>query len=74
MAQVKNNSREQAMKADLPAEATKAIVGALGSHQAMAKRLLSDEFTRNTFLSVVYELLKSDAGTGLITEARDEDQ
>lgn len=74
MAQVKNNSREQAMKADLPAEATKAIVGALGSHQAMAKRLLSDEVTRNTFLSVVYELLKSDAATGLITEARDEDQ
>lgn len=70
MAQVRNNPMEQAMRADLPAAVTKAIVDALGSHQNMARRLLSDEVTRNLFLTVVYEMLKKDVSTDLLVEAR----
>ncbi|MFU7557022.1 hypothetical protein, partial [Pseudomonas paraeruginosa] len=66
MAQVQNNPMEQAMKADLPIKAIQAIAGAMSSHQAMATKLLSDEATRDVFLTVVYELLKKDAGVELL--------
>ena len=67
---MQNNSREQAMKADLPVKAIQVIAGAMGSHQSMATKLLSDEATRNVFLTVVYELLKKDSGGGLFEQAR----
>jgi type I restriction enzyme R subunit len=70
MDQVQNNTREQAMKADLPMKAIQAIAGAMSSHQTMATQLLSDESTRDLFLTVVYELLKKDAGSGLLEQAR----
>lgn len=70
MAQVRNNPMEQAMRADLPAAVTKAIVEAMGSHQTMAKRLLSDEVTRNLFLTVIYEMLKGDVSSDLLLHAR----
>ncbi len=70
MAQVRNNTMDQAMRADLPGAATKAIVEAMTSHQNMAKRLLSDEVTRKLFLSVVYEMLKNDVSADLFSEAR----
>ena len=34
----------------------------MSSHTSMATKLLSDESTRDVFLTVVYELLKKDAG------------
>ncbi len=70
MAQVQNNTMEQAMKADLPAKTIAAIGEALGSHTSMARKLLSDESTRDVFLTVVYELLKKDAGMALLDSAR----
>ncbi len=70
MAQVQNNPMEQAMKADLPIKAIQAIAGAMSSHQAMATKLLSDEATRDVFLTVVYELLKKDAGAELLHSIR----
>lgn len=70
MAQVKNNSRDQAMKANLPAAAVAAIVGAMNSHQSMATKLLSDESARDLFLAVVYEMLKKDLSGELLTAAR----
>jgi type I restriction enzyme R subunit len=70
MAQVQNNSREQAMKANLPQAAVQAIVGAMTTHQTMATKLLSDEVTRDIFLAVVYELLKQDTAAELLTSAR----
>lgn len=70
MAQVQNNPMEQAMKADLPIKAIQAIAGAMSSHQTMATKLLSDEATRDVFLTVVYELLKKDAGAELLSSAR----
>lgn len=70
MAQVQNNSREQAMKANLPTAAISAIVGAMQTHQSMATRLLSDDLTRKLFLDVVYEMLKKDLGGDLLTAAR----
>ena len=57
MAQVENNTREQALKADLPDAATDAIVEAMGSHEKMATRLLSDEGAREIFLGLLYEML-----------------
>lgn len=43
MAQVQNNSKKQALKADLPDAAIEATVEAKTSHEKMATRLLSDE-------------------------------
>lgn len=70
MAQVKNNDLDQAMKADLPVKAIQAIAGAMSSNTSMATKLLSDEATREVFLTVIYELLKKDAGADLLTSAR----
>ncbi|MDW3688460.1 hypothetical protein RA280_43415 [Cupriavidus sp. CV2] len=70
MAQVQNNSKEQAMKANLPQAAIQAIVGAMTTHQTMATKLLSDEATRDVFLTVVYELLKKDSAGDLFNAAR----
>jgi type I restriction enzyme R subunit len=70
MAQVMNNPLDQAMRADLPGATVTAIVDALGSHQSMATRLLSDEHTRKLFTEIVYAMLKSDAATDLLTEVR----
>lgn len=70
MAQVQNNSKEQAMKANLPSAAITAIVGAMNSHQSMATQLLSDEVTRELFLGVVYAMLKQDVSGDLVAAAR----
>ncbi|MEN9475003.1 MAG: hypothetical protein RIS48_1723, partial [Pseudomonadota bacterium] len=70
MAQVEHNSKEQAMKANLPQAAVQIIVGAMQSHQAMATKLLSDESTRGLFLDVVYDLLKRDSGQDLLHSVR----
>jgi type I restriction enzyme R subunit len=69
MAQVLNNAKDQAMKANLPAAAVQAIVGAMTTHNALATKLLSDEATRVVFLDVVYELLKRDRQGGLFDAA-----
>jgi type I restriction enzyme, R subunit len=71
MAQVHNNTKDQAMRANLPAAAVTAIVGAMNTHQSMATRLLSDEVTRELFLGVVYEMLKNDINSDLFSAARD---
>lgn len=39
----------------------------------MATKLLSDEATRDVFLTVVYELLKRDAGADLLGSIRGQD-
>ena len=72
MAQVKNATREDAMKADLPMAINAAIAGAMLTHQSLATRLLSHEGegTREVFLSVVYEMLKKDLGGDLLTAVR----
>lgn len=70
MAQVENNTKEQAMKANLPVAVVQIIVSAMQSHQSMAQKLLSDESTRGLFLDVVYDLLKRDGGAELLKAAR----
>ena len=64
MAQVQNNTKEQALKADLPDAAIEAIVEAMTSHEKMATRLLSDEGAREIFLGLLYEILKRSDFTG----------
>lgn len=70
MAQVRNNPRDQAMKANLPEAAIRAIFGAMETHKQMAEKLLSDEITRDLFLEVVYEMLKNDASADLLEAVR----
>lgn len=70
MAQVQNNSRDQAMKANLPAAAVAAIVEAMSTHQSMATKLLSDEVTRDMFFGVVYEMLKKDMSGDMLAATR----
>lgn len=60
MAQVENNTKDQAMKANLPAAAVQAIFDAMSTHQTLATRLLSDEGARKVFVDVVYEMLRRD--------------
>jgi len=59
MAQVENNTRDQALKADLPEAATEAIVEALGSHKTIAERLLSDASSQSIFYGLLYDILKN---------------
>jgi type I restriction enzyme R subunit len=59
MDQVRNNSREQALRADLPKAASDAIVEALTSHETIAGRLLSDEQTRKIFEGILYDMLRN---------------
>ncbi|MEW8249743.1 MAG: DEAD/DEAH box helicase family protein [Candidatus Thiodiazotropha sp.] len=68
MAQVLNNTKEQALKADLPDAAIEAIVEAMTSHEKMATRLLSDEGARGIFLGLLYEMLKRSNFSGLTSE------
>ncbi len=42
----------------------------MSCHTSMATKLLSDESTRDVFLTVVYELLKKDSGAGLCDSIR----
>lgn len=42
------------------------IEGAMGSHACMAAKLLNDESTRDVFLTMVYQLLKRNAGADLV--------
>jgi type I restriction enzyme R subunit len=75
MAQVTNNTREQALKADLPQAATNAIAEALESHNSMATRLLSDDGARELFFGLLYEMLKrSDAAAELLSGSRGGDR
>jgi hypothetical protein len=71
MAQVQNNPKDQAMKANLPGAAVQAIVGAMETHKTLATRLLSDQGSRGAFLDVIYELLKrGGAQTGCLGDSR----
>lgn len=73
MAQVQNNPREQAMKADLPQAIIQAITNAFLTHQTIATKLLSDDESRAMFTDVVYQLLRQDQGTDLLLQARETD-
>ncbi|TYO98564.1 type I restriction enzyme R subunit [Geothermobacter ehrlichii] len=68
MAQVQNNSREQALKADLPEAATDAIVEALASHKSIAERLLSDAGAQDLFYGLLYDILKKTDAAKLLQE------
>ena len=42
----------------------------MGSHASMAAKLLNDESTRDVFLTMVYQLLKRDAGADLLEQLK----
>ena len=71
MAQIRNNPKDQALRADLPAAMTNAISGALATHNAIATRLLQDPDSRKLFLDIVYDLLKGDHAQELLRELHD---
>jgi len=73
MAQVQNNTREQALKADLPDAATDAIVEALSSHKSIAERLLSDAGAQSLFYGLLYDILKK-ADSAKLLESINEDK
>jgi type I restriction enzyme, R subunit len=59
VAQVKNNTREQALKGDLPAEAMKAVASAMATHRALARELLQSEQQgrRELLYTLLYDLI-----------------
>ena len=59
MAQVENNTREQAMKGNLPGAVQQAVVRALSSHQKLATQVLkSDRQGMAALTDVIYGLLR----------------
>lgn len=59
VAQVENNTREQAMKGNLPGAVQQAVVRALGSHQKLATQVLkADRQGMATLNDVVYDLMR----------------
>jgi type I restriction enzyme, R subunit len=58
VAQVENNSREQAMKGNLPGAVQQAVVRALTSHQKLASLVLkADRQAMSALTDMIYELL-----------------
>jgi len=59
VAQVRNNTREQALKGDLPNAAMQAIAGAMTSHRTLAKDMLRSEHDgrRELLFGLLYDLL-----------------
>jgi len=45
------------------------IAGAMGRHASRAAKLLNDESARDAFLTMLYQLLKRDAGADLLGSA-----
>lgn len=72
MAQVQNNSLDQAMKAKLPAATVAAIMEAMPGQPELAGILMSNELARELFYSVVYEMLKKNVGADLLASVRGE--
>ncbi|MCP5162664.1 MAG: type I restriction endonuclease subunit R [Hahellaceae bacterium] len=59
MAQVESNTREQAMKGNLPGAVQQAVVRALSSHQKLATQVLkSDRQGMTALVDVIYELIR----------------
>ena len=59
MAQVESNTREQAMKGNLPGAVQQAVVRALSSHQKLATQVLkSDRQGMTALVDMVYDLLR----------------
>lgn len=58
MAQVKNNSRQQALKGSLPGAVQTAVVRAMASHNEVAKVLLKDAQTMSNYVGFLYDMLK----------------
>lgn len=59
VAQVENNTREQAMKGNLPGAVQQAVVRALGSHQKLATQVLKADRQGMAVLNdVVYDLMR----------------
>jgi len=59
MAQVENNSREQALKGNLPGAVQQGVVRALTSHQKLATQVLkSDRQAMAALTDIIYELIR----------------
>lgn len=59
MAQVESNTREQALKGNLPGAVQQAVVRALTSHQKLATQVLkSDRQGMSALVDVIYEMLR----------------
>ena len=59
VAQVENNTREQAMKGNLPGTVQSSVVRAMTSHQKLATLLLkSDKQAMSALTDIVYELIR----------------
>lgn len=60
MAQLENNTREQALKGNLPGAVEQGVVRALSSHQKLATLVLkSDRQAMSALTDVVYDLIRS---------------
>jgi type I restriction enzyme R subunit len=59
MAQVENNSRDQALKGNLPGAVQQGVVRALTSHQKLATQVLkADRQAMAALTDIIYELIR----------------
>ncbi|RZO84001.1 MAG: type I restriction endonuclease subunit R [Oceanococcus sp.] len=63
VAQVKNNSFEQAMLGDFPGAVDAAVIGSMSGHQKAGGRYLSDKDVAALVRLAVYELIRSASGS-----------
>lgn len=60
VAQVENNTREQALKGNLPGAVQQAVVRALSSHQTLATLVLkSDKQAMSGLIEMIYDLVRN---------------
>jgi hypothetical protein len=59
IAQVRNNSREEALKGDLPQVAMRAVASAMNTHRVLAREVLraENEGNREQLFNLLYDLL-----------------
>lgn len=66
MAQVENNTREQALKGNLPGTVQQGVVRALTSHQKLATLVLkSDRQAMSALTDIIYELIRDERNIDL---------
>jgi type I restriction enzyme R subunit len=64
--QVEHNTKEQALQGDLPEVVKAATVNAMKSHNDLARVILKDPQNMDLFFSLVYDIMKHNAGKDLL--------
>ena len=57
MAQLRNNTKEQAMLGKFPESINEAVIDSMGIHEGMAMKVLSNEVVAKGFAELMFDML-----------------